>query len=66
MNETTGTLRNQAYDAAVRLDYANAARLYNAAADAYPKTGTLAKRHIAKLRMFASQYAQGAEYAKNH
>jgi len=59
---STAQLRNEGYDAARRLDFAEAARLYNAAADAYPMTGSLAKKDIAKLRMWASTYTQAAEY----
>ncbi len=61
----TATLRNMGYDAARRGDVAEAARLYQAALDAYPvKVGALAKKDMNALRFLASNYHQAAEYAK--
>ena len=59
----SATYRAQGYDAGRAGDYAEAARLYQLAADAYPiKTGALAKRDIDQLRGMAASYRAGAEY----
>jgi len=55
----TAQLRSQARDAAQRLDWAEAARLFDAAADAYKPMpgratfGALAEKDIASLRQSA-------------
>lgn len=64
---TTAYLRSLGYDAALKEDYAEAAKYYRQAADNYPKvTGALAKADIKKLRAYANEYQQAADYqAKN-
>ena len=53
------------YDAARAGNVAEAARLYQAALDAYPvKVGALARKDMNALRVLISNYSQAAEYAK--
>ena len=60
---TTANLRNMAYDASVAGNMAEAARLYKAAADAYPvRKGALAKADIARLERYAECHRLSAEH----
>ena len=62
----TATLRAMGYDAARVGNVAEAARLYQAAIDAYPvKVGALANKDLSALRVLASNYRQAADYANS-
>ena len=63
MKLNTANLRNLAYDASVAGNMAEAARLYKAAADAYPvRKGALAKADIARLERYAECHRLSAEH----
>lgn len=59
---TSDDYRAAAYYAGRRGDYAEAARLYDAAADAHPKTGKGSRVNVAKMRADASAYRRAAAY----
>lgn len=65
-NMNTATLRALGYDAARAGNVAEAARLYQAALEAYPvKVGALAKKDMLALRILVSTYTQAADSAFN-
>lgn len=65
---TTAQLRALGYDAARACNWAEAARLYQEAADAYPMplVGAMAKADHKRLLTFAAEYRRAAEYAEAH